>query len=218
MISGASRKIRKVGVNTVAMKSRRAMVSVWRTAAAASAAHAAAHAVASRLRLRRRCGRTRRAGRAARSTGRRCRSPASISLTSKASMPSSGTVKRQPSPSTLGIGGQQRADAVVRGDAAHNGPASAASPRASATVPSNRRLPPAMIASRSHSRSACAMTWVENRIVAPRSRCGEDQRLEPFLVDRIEARKGLVEHQQFGFVHDRSEQLDQLRHALRQLA
>ena len=43
-----------------------------------------------------------------------------------------------------------------------------------------------------------------------------DQMLEPPLVDRIEAGKGLVEHDQLRLVDDRAEQLDGLRHALRQ--
>ena len=55
-------------------------------------------------------------------------------------------------------------------------------------------------------------------MVAPRSRSREDQRLEPFLIDRVEPRERLVEHEQVGLVDDRAEQLDELRHALRQLA
>jgi hypothetical protein len=47
---------------------------------------------------------------------------------------------------------------------------------------------------------------------------GADQLLEPLLVDRIETRKRFVEHQQFGLVHHRAEQLDELRHALGELA
>ena len=40
--------------------------------------------------------------------------------------------------------------------------------RASLTDPSNRIRPPATMAIRSQSRSACAMTWVEKRMVTPR--------------------------------------------------
>jgi hypothetical protein len=42
-----------------------------------------------------------------------------------------------------------------------------------------RDLAPAMIAIRSHSRSAWAMTWVEKMIVAPARRLVADQLLEP---------------------------------------
>src|SRR3546814_6905097 len=42
-----------------------------------------------------------------------------------------------------------------------------------------------------------------------------DQHLQPFLVDRVEPRKGLVEHDQVGRVDDRPDQLHHLRHALR---
>ena len=71
-----------------------------------------------------------------------------------------------------------------------------------------------MIAIRSHSRSAWAMTWVEKMIVAPSRASRADQFLEPRLVDRVEAREGLVEHDQPRLVDDRAEQLDGLRHAL----
>ena len=87
-------------------------------------------------------------------------------------------------------------------------------PRASSTRPSNATLPPAMIAIRSHSRSAWAMTWVEKMIVAPSARLAADQLLEPALVDRVEAGERLVEDDQPRLVDDRAEQLDGLRHAL----
>ena len=45
---------------------------------------------------------------------------------------------------------------------------------------------------------------------------GADQRLKPFLVDRIEAGEGLVEHDEIGAMHDGGEQLHLLRHALGQ--
>ena len=73
-----------------------------------------------------------------------------------------------------------------------------------------------MIATRSHSRSAWAMTWVEKMIVAPARRLAADQLLEPALVDRVEAGEGLVEDDQPRLVDDRAEQLDGLRHALGQ--
>jgi hypothetical protein len=50
----------------------------------------------------------------------------------------------------------------------------------------------------------------------PRRRFLADQLLETPLVDRIEAGEGLVEHHQLGLVDDRPEDLDRLRHALRQ--
>ena len=88
--------------------------------------------------------------------------------------------------------------------------------RASATRPSKRIRPSAMIAIRSHSRSAWWMTWVEKMTVVPGRRLVADQMLEPALVDRVEAGKGLVEHDQLRLVDDRAEQLDGLRHALGQ--
>ena len=88
--------------------------------------------------------------------------------------------------------------------------------RASSTRPSNATLPSAMIAIRSHSRSAWAMTWVEKMIVAPAAASRADQLLEPALVDRVEAGEGLVEHDQPRPVDDGAEQLDGLRHALGQ--
>ena len=45
-----------------------------------------------------------------------------------------------------------------------------------------------------------------------------DHQFQLALVDRIEAREGLVEHHQPRLVHQRAEQLDGLRHALGQLA
>src|SRR3546814_19751176 len=45
-----------------------------------------------------------------------------------------------------------------------------------------------------------------------------DQHFQPLLVDRVEPRKGLVEHDQVGRVDDRSDQLHHLRHAFRHLA
>ena len=44
------------------------------------------------------------------------------------------------------------------------------------------------------------------------------QHFEPLLVDGVEPREGLVEHDQVGRVDDRSDELDHLRHALRHLA
>ena len=49
-------------------------------------------------------------------------------------------------------------------------------------------------------------------------RLAADQLLEPCLVDRVEPRKRLVEHDQPRLVDDRAEQLDGLRHALGQSA
>ena len=90
--------------------------------------------------------------------------------------------------------------------------------RASSTRPSNATLPLAMIATRSHSRSAWAMTWVEKMIVDAVARLAPDQLFEPALVDRVEARERLVEDDQPRLVNDRAEQLDGLRHALGQRA
>ena len=73
-----------------------------------------------------------------------------------------------------------------------------------------------MIAIRSHSRSAWAMTWVEKMIVTPFSARLADQPLELALVDRVEAGEGLVEDDQARLVDERAEQLDGLRHALGQ--
>ena len=73
-----------------------------------------------------------------------------------------------------------------------------------------------MIATCSHSRSAWAMTWVEKMTVDAGARLAPDQLLEPALVDRVEPGEGLVEDDQPRLVDDRAEQLDDLRHALRQ--
>ena len=79
-----------------------------------------------------------------------------------------------------------------------------------------RPCPAAMIAIRSHSRSAWAMTWVEKMIVAPLAACVADQLLELALVDRVEPGERLVEDDQPRLVDDRAEQLDGLRHAFGQ--
>ena len=73
-----------------------------------------------------------------------------------------------------------------------------------------------MIAIRSHSRSAWAMTWVEKMIVTPSVASRADQLLELGLVDRVEAGERLVENEQARAVDDGAEQLDGLRHALGQ--
>ena len=75
-----------------------------------------------------------------------------------------------------------------------------------------------MIATPSHSRSAWAMTWVEKITVVPFAASARISRFELALVERVEARERLVEHHQPRLVDQRAEQLDGLRHALRQLA
>ena len=106
-----------------------------------------------------------------------------------------GQLETPASPSPLGIR-RQRSRRRRRRRGAYSAPASAAVARASPTVPSNRPLPPAMIAIRSHSRSAWAMTWVEKMTVAPARRLVADQLLRAALVDRVEAGERLVEHDQ----------------------
>jgi len=88
--------------------------------------------------------------------------------------------------------------------------------RASSTRPSKATLPLAMIATRSHSRSAWAMTWVEKMTVAPARVSRRNQLLEAALVDRVEPGEGFVEHDQARAVEDGAEQLNGLRHALGQ--
>ena len=88
-----------------------------------------------------------------------------------------------------GIAGNRGAPRPVarRGCAGGRSGAAGRAPRRRS--PSNATLPPAMIAIRSHSRSAWAMTWVEKMIVAPASASRADQRFELALVDRVEARR-----------------------------
>ena len=75
-----------------------------------------------------------------------------------------------------------------------------------------------MIAIRSHSRSAWAMTCVEKMIVAPCARLAPDQLFQSALIDRVEPSEWLVEYDQPRLVNDGAEQLDGLRHALREVA
>ena len=201
----------KVFDSTVAAKSRRAMTKAERTKRiiAASPAPIAAAAALPAMATKASC----RPGRSIASVS--IPAPPSISALSKGSGPPSGSSNTHSSPS-------RRAPA---GMAERHGPSSArvrrrtigrSLARASSTRPSNATLPLAMIAIRSHSRSAWAMTWVEKMIVAPVARLAADQLLEPRLVDRVEPGERLVEDDQPRLVDDRAEQLDGLRHAFGQ--
>ena len=203
-------------MKTVATKSRRAIVSVWRTQAA-GAAHAACspHAPSSRLaddadeRLVQAGPRDREPGDAVPGVDQ----PARAAARSR----SVGQLKRQPSPSATASAGSSAAIAGVGAvrrvvDAARQRRARVVDGALEAALPAgDDRQPVAQPLGMRHDvgreqdgRAAVAL--------------GEDQRLQPLLVDRVEAGERLVEDEQVGLVDDRAEQLDELRHALRQLA
>ena len=67
------------------------------------------------------------------------------------------------------------------------------------------------------SSSACAMTCVENRIVAPRRCSSAITLLEQADADRVEAAERLVEDQQIRLVDDRGHERRALQHPLREV-
>ena len=165
--------------------------------------------------LRRRWRRRHRAGRAVRSLSVSMPAPPSISALSKRLGP---PFRQLESPFAARRSRRRewpRATARRRRGCA-GGRSGASRPRASSTAPSNATLPAAMMAMRSHRRSAWAMTWVEKMIVRPRRLARADQLLELALVDGVEAGEGLVEDDQPRLVDDGAEQLHGLRHALGQ--
>ena len=90
-------------------------------------------------------------------------------------------------------------------------------PRASATLPSKATCPEAMIAMCSQSRSACAITWVENMMVTPaRASRRISSSSRPWLIASSPA-KGSSSTMQPRLMDDRAEQLHELRHPLDRL-
>ena len=69
----------------------------------------------------------------------------------------------------------------------------------------------------SHISSACGITCVENRIVAPRACSSGSASAAVRDADRVEAAERLVENQQIRLVEDGADELHPLQHALRQL-
>ncbi len=141
---------------------------------------------------RRRWRRTPHAGWAARSRASRSRHGRGTARASRGSMPPGGRVELPEIVAQHRVGWERGAPgAVARAGAEAD--ARRKCPRASAIVPSKRTLPPAMIAIRSHRRSAWAMTWVEKRIVAP-SAPVRGSAPPAAAGDRVEAGEGLVQH------------------------
>ena len=130
--------------------------------------------------------------------------PPSISALSSGSGPAFGQLEHPFVAFAPRARGNGRAPRPVRWRGCAAGRSAAAGRALRRRCPSNATLPLAMIAIRSHSRSAWAMTWVEKMIVAPSRASRADQLLEPRLVDRVEAGEGLVEDDQPRLVNDRA--------------